>query len=160
MTLPLPADPIPAPAAAAAADERRISPIEWAGLCVGAVSAVGLAAFGTASSYSTVADVAACVEYHQYERIASKKKEAGEQLRPQGASAVPEGKAARGQHDAKGDREADAKRLGCDAPDMSDDAAIGIAGLWIACYGFACALIFGAIAVLTFYVGFIESRRR
>ncbi len=49
--------------------------------------------------------------------------------------------------------------MGCDAPARSDDVAIGLAGLWLTFYGFIAALLFGTIALLTFYIGFIESRR-
>ncbi len=131
---------------------------EIRGMAFSVAAALTLTVIGTALSYSTVADVGRCIEYHEYQRLAGSEEDGRQEVVTPPVGSNEEVGAQTDQRSGKSGEKADQNRFGCDTPDRSDEVAIGYAGLWMALYAFFIALLFSVIALLTFYVNFVESR--
>lgn len=137
----------------------RLSRFELGGMLFNAAAALALLAVGTTLSYSTVAEVGRCMEYHEYKRIPAYEQTDRKQA-PNASIRTGVAQSAQADDDrGKGGQDPDADRFGCHTPDRTDEVSIGYAGLWIAFYAFVVALLFSAVALLTFYIGFVENRK-
>lgn len=136
-----------------------LSKTEVGGIIFVCVAGIALLIVGTALSYSTVAEVGSCLKYHDDQRVAASKR-SDRQITSVRTIRSNVDQVALADDDRSGGRERiDAKQFDCHTPNRTDEIAIGYAGLWIALYAFVGALLFSVIALLTFFVGFVESRK-
>lgn len=113
------------------------------------IAAVALLGAGSDLAYREVGQVTRCIEARAELNAAEKDQQAAQA----GASQSKRGGVARQEQEERRThaRHEDA-RLKCAASPVDDDAMIGLAGLWLAFYAFAAALLFGVVTLIASFI--------